>query len=109
MKTITGNTSYRKQYATSCLIKSHSPNTRSFDNCFEMGDGDEVVRHVMKRATETIPLAEKAEAMVYSEGLAINSPEYKALMKKRKQDKLVANLKRGGFWNKWVEFTELNQ
>lgn len=40
--------SQRKQYARQCLYKGRS--SRGFDNCFEMGDGGEVVKYLMSKA-----------------------------------------------------------
>lgn len=80
-KTITGGLSYRKQYALQCILKDIR--TRAFDNCFEMGDGDDVVRYIMKRATEpVIDGTNRAET----------------------QRKLVVKLKEKGFWNNWLAF-----
>jgi len=43
--------SQRKQYARQCFYKGRT-NTRRFDNCFEQGDGGEVVKYLMTK-TET--------------------------------------------------------
>jgi len=40
---------YRVDYAARCLIQGRT-HTRTFDSCFEMGDGDEVVAALMQRA-----------------------------------------------------------
>ena len=47
--------SRRKQYAARVLLKG-GPFTRTYDNCFEMGDGDEVVKYLMARAQKDAPL-----------------------------------------------------
>jgi hypothetical protein len=47
--------SQRKQHAARCLIKG-GPFTRKYDNCFEAGDGDQVVRYLMNRTQKDIPL-----------------------------------------------------
>ena len=92
-KTITGNLSYRKQYALQCLLKGiHS---RGFDNCFEMGDGDEVVRFIMKKATEKLR----------TDFIDIHGNiNYKRMKKLHKQEKLVKALKDRGAWDGWYKF-----
>lgn len=100
-KTITGNTAYRKQYATQCIVRG-STDTRAFSNCFEMGDGDEVVKHIMHRALH----CEARELTIASEPVSLYSPRFKEHRKARKTKALRQNLKRLGFWNNWLETYE---
>ena len=106
-KTITGNTSYRKSYATQCLI-SGSTNSRAFDNCFEMGDGDEVVFHIMKRALSLT--SEMVDNYHSPTGfIAWDSKEYKERKKVARLIKLNRNLREKGFWPQWLEFYNSKQ
>ncbi len=40
-------------------MKAHQTSARSFSDCFEMGDGDDVIREILRRA-ETDPEIERA-------------------------------------------------
>lgn len=51
MKTITGPYQYRVNYAAACLVRG-AVYSRSFDNCFEMGDSDLVVTALVRRAAK---------------------------------------------------------
>jgi hypothetical protein len=75
---------YRKQYAMKCL-ESGRIHTRGFDNCFENGDGDEVVKHIMKFC------------------LAYPS---KSEMQARKKDKIIKTLQEKGFWDNWIKYVD---
>lgn len=57
MKSITGTTQDRINIACKVIL-SGKPTTRNFDNCFEMGDGDEVMRGVYQRALKNPKLKE---------------------------------------------------
>ena len=63
MKTISGNTAYRAKFAGDTLLRTNGrgPFWRSFDNCFEMGDGDEVVRRIVRRANKNPALRQAIE------------------------------------------------
>ena len=104
--TITGNTSYRKSYALQSLIKTHSPNTRAFDNCFEMGDGDEVVRHIIAYANAPLDGLEAAQEKMNTTGVGFKSPEWKLLTRANNQKKLINNLKKAGTWESWNHFVQ---
>jgi hypothetical protein len=101
MKTITGNLSYRKQYALQCFLKGID--SRSRDNCFEMGDGDEVMVYLMKRATEDLPDATDARIKLHDVGLTLNSPEWRLIKKHDLQKKLLTNLKKNGTFEYWTQ------
>jgi len=59
MKTISGDLTYRVKFASACLMRPPKGGMRhSFDNCFEMGDGDEVVRRILRNAKKNPRLAE---------------------------------------------------
>ena len=49
MKTIYGTFAYRVKFAAAVISSGRSP-TRSFDNCFEMDDGEAVVVAVYRRS-----------------------------------------------------------
>lgn len=103
-KTITGGLAYRKRYALNALMLSPSPRGRGFDNCFEMGDGKEVVLHIMKAATKPLPQAELARAreLIKTEGLMASSPEFKLIAQAEKQERLLWNLRCGGHYEPWL-------
>jgi hypothetical protein len=96
VKTITGGLSYRKQFALQALIRTSNPNSRAFDNCFEMGDGEEVVKHVMAYARAPLP-----EEPDFGVVFGFNSPQYKRMKRRHKQQRLVSHLKDAGVWEKW--------
>lgn len=104
-RTITGGLSYRKQYAIYCLLNNIS--TRARDNCYEMGDGDQVVKHIMRICLTPLP---PETEMQMGKSYVYNSPEYKAIRKSRAQHKrqrdLIAALKSSGSWDSWVYFYE---
>jgi len=102
-KTISGGLAYRKQYAIQCLLKGVS--TRARDNCYEMGDGDDVVRHIMKIClTPLPPLLEMEPGKSYE----WNGREYKAIRKSRaahkRQADLIDAIKHSGSWDYWLYF-----
>jgi hypothetical protein len=39
---------YRIQYARQCILRGMESGSRHYDTCFEMGDGDEVVRALLR-------------------------------------------------------------
>lgn len=99
-KTITGTLSYRKQYALQCLLKGID--SRARDNCYEMGDGDEVVRFIMRKALEVLP-----EPTPFPEhGLPLD--EFKKIKRTheavKKQQRIIEALKRSGSYDSWLYF-----
>lgn len=104
-KTISDGLAYRKQYAIQCLIKGIS--TRARDNCYEMGDGDEVVRHIMKICLTPLPFELDTEP---GKSYVWDSPEYKAIRRSRaahkRQSALIEALKKSGSWDYWLYFYE---
>ena len=108
MKTIDGNLSYRKQFALKAIIENRT-STRNFDNCFEMGDGDEVVKFIIKKTKEKLqPVSYFEKKMKEENGLIIGSKDYKLWRKAQKQEKLIRNLKRMGCYNEWLYFAANN-
>lgn len=103
-KTITGGLAYRKQYALQCFL--NDIDTRARDNCFEMGDGDEVMLYLMRRATE--PLADQSAALekYRTVGLSFGSPEYKLIKKHDLQKRLLEKLKKNGSFDYWTKMIE---
>ncbi len=67
MKTTSGDAAYRAKFAGDYILRSGGRPTqgfrRSFDNCFEMNDGDEVVARIMRRAYKNPALREAIENM----------------------------------------------
>lgn len=55
MKTITGGFSYRVNFAAAHISRGAN-STRSFDNCFEMWDGDAVAVALYRRARKNAKL-----------------------------------------------------
>lgn len=102
-KAITSGLAYRKQYAIQCLLKGIS--TRARDNCYEMGDGDDVVRHIMKICLTPLPPELDTEP---GKSYNMDSAEYKAIRKSRAEHKrqrgLIAALKKSGSWDSYVYF-----
>lgn len=95
-KTITGGLSYRKQYALQCFL--NGTDSRARDNCFEMGDGDEVMVYLMRRATEQLP---PKPDYPYGENIYKDDPRLKLIRKHERQEKLLANLKKSGSFEHW--------
>lgn len=58
---------YRVDYAARCLIQGRT-HTRTFDTCFEMGDGDEVVAALMQRALRNPRLDQAIRRWLTPEG-----------------------------------------
>lgn len=57
MKTNTGTTQYRIDFACKVILSGRSPQ-RSFDNCFENDDCDKVAAGVYKRALKNPKIME---------------------------------------------------
>ena len=96
------NLAKRKSYAADCLINGRS-GTRAYDNCFENGDGDEVVKHLMKRALS----ANDADInSTYNFGVTytIGGKEWRALQSKRNNIRLRDGIKDAGTWDYWLYF-----
>lgn len=72
---------YRKSYALKCLEDGRI-HTRGFDNCFENGDGDKVVKYIMN--------------------YVLKYPS-KSEMQARKKQKVINTLKDCGFWDNWIK------
>lgn len=103
-KTITGTLAYRKQYALQCMLKG--TNSRARDNCFEMGDGDQVMVYIMRRATEKLPDVTAAMELYRTVGLSNKSPEYKLIKKHDLQKRLLEKLKRSGTFDYWTKLIQ---
>lgn len=58
---------YRVSFAARCLIQGRT-HTRTFDTCFEMGDGNEVVATLMQRALRNPRLDQALRAWLTPEG-----------------------------------------
>lgn len=58
----------RINYAARCIMSGHTGG-RSFDTCFEMGDGDEVVAALVKRARRNPRLAAKLKGVISESSL----------------------------------------
>lgn len=100
--TIRGNTSYRANYAKQCILRGgNATNTRAFNNCFEMGDGDEVVRRIMRYA-----LTKKGELIDIYNGktYSTSSPEWKADKAERKRLALLKALENYRTLERWTYF-----
>ena len=88
MKTL----NYYKQYAKRCILENRI-NTRAFDNCFENGQGAEVVKYIVRQALQAPKDLNFIGEIMHS--------EYK---KKAELFKLKNNLVSLGMWGEWLYF-----
>lgn len=102
-KTITGGLGYRKQFALKAILENRT-NSRNFDNCFEMGDGDEVLKFIMQKATKLLPKPNWVQSPDNPKETFLTSKEdEKKFCEELKQARLVKALKSSGFWEPWLK------
>jgi hypothetical protein len=58
----------RINYAARCIVSGHT-GSRAFDTCFEMGDGDEVVSALVRRAKKNQRLASRLRGVISDDSL----------------------------------------
>jgi hypothetical protein len=95
--------SNRKQYAKKCFLRGNT-NTRAFDNCFEMGDGDKVVKYLMDLCLFSTPENKLLADDINSKGRILGSKEDKFYRKLRESEELTRAIKRDGSWDYWLYF-----
>lgn len=95
----------RKSYAVQCLLSGRTY-TRRFDNCFENGDGGEVVRYLMRLCGYATPeKIEWAEEKLKS-GVIYGGKEWSEYKKIDKAQKLHDAIKRAGLWDSWSYYVK---
>lgn len=92
-------------YAKRCLIEGRT-HTRGFDNCFENGCGDEVVRRLMRATDLATPDNMDWADGVLSRGIVYRSPEWRKAFRIKKAARLKEAIQRIGSWDYWRYFVE---
>lgn len=105
MRTITGNLSYRKQYARKCILSGNT-NTRSFDNCFEMGDGDEVVLYLIEKALSVTEKDKIFVETIRQKPYRVGSENYNKMRKIENNILLKKRIIEMKTWDSWLNFWE---
>lgn len=90
-------------YAARCISEGKT-NRRSFDRCFEDGKeiADAVVMRLVHKALNPPPVA----ITEFGKSYAMNSPEYKAIVKYRNWERFAYNMKAQGWLDNWLPFYE---
>lgn len=71
---------YRIQYAQQCIMRGMESTTRTFDTCFEMGDGHEVALALLRRGLKNEKLREamyRSRIVGIDQWLNVAHPEFR--------------------------------
>lgn len=101
--------SHRKQYAKKCLINNNTSN-RGFDNCFENGDADQVVKYLLAQCD--LSEAEEKLLELYRSGafngvkFRVGDDLHKTLKKLVDREALRTAIKARGLWDSWLYYMQ---